>query len=105
MTPFLLTAIIGPGRADPVVGALVELGASHVFMSRVLGFGREGGRTETHRGGTASFEFAPKLKVEAVFATLDASDVVERIAFVARSGSGRVGDGKVWTTDLDRLVT
>jgi nitrogen regulatory protein P-II 2 len=97
----LITAIIKPSRLDPVLDALKEAGAGGITVSEVRGFGRQKGKTEVYRGAEYEVKLLPKVKIE--IAT--APDAVERIvdAITAAAKTGKIGDGKIWVTDLDSV--
>lgn len=97
----LITAIIKPHRLDDVKNALQEAGAAGLTVSEVQGFGRQGGHTEVYRGAEYSVDFLPKVKVELVVDVTDADRVAAAIVTAARSG--KIGDGKVWVTEVDRI--
>lgn len=71
-------------------------------VSEVQGFGRQGGHTETYRGAEYKIDFVPKVKVEAVVADEDAERVANAIVDAARTD--KIGDGKVWVTDVSSLI-
>jgi nitrogen regulatory protein P-II 1 len=98
----LITAIIKPFKLDDVKEALQAVGVQGITVSEVRGFGRQGGHTETYRGSEYRIDFVPKVKLEIL---ADAPDV-ERIvdAIVASASTGKIGDGKIWVTDLDTIV-
>jgi len=98
----LVTAIIKPHRLEEVKDALRAVGVGGMTVTEVRGFGRQGGKTETYRGAEYSVDFLPKLKVEIVCDTFDADKVIDAIVSSARTE--RIGDGKVWATELSRLV-
>jgi nitrogen regulatory protein PII len=98
----LVTAIIKPHMLDEVKDALKAKGVTGITVSEVKGFGRQGGHTETYRGTEYTIEFLPKVKVEVVVDDGDLDAVVESIAGAAQTG--KIGDGKIWTTDVGRLV-
>jgi nitrogen regulatory protein P-II 2 len=97
----LITAIIKPSRLDPVLDALKEAGAGGITVSEVRGFGRQKGKTEVYRGAEYEVKLLPKVKIE--IAT--APDAVERIvdAVTASAKTGKIGDGKIWVTELDSV--
>jgi nitrogen regulatory protein PII len=68
----------------------------------VKGFGRQGGHTETYRGSEYAIDFVPKVKIEIVVDDSAADAVVEAITTAA--GTGKIGDGKIWITDISRLI-
>jgi nitrogen regulatory protein PII len=98
----LVTAIIKPHMLDEVKDALKAKGVTGITVSEVKGFGRQGGHTETYRGTEYTIEFLPKVKVEVVVDAGDLDAVVESISSAAQTG--KIGDGKIWTTDVGRLV-
>ena len=98
----LVTAVIKPHVLDQVKDALKGVGIQGITVSEVKGFGRQGGHTETYRGTEYTIDFVPKIKVE-VLIDSDLSDkVVDTIASAAQSG--KIGDGKIWVTDVGRAV-
>jgi nitrogen regulatory protein P-II 1 len=98
----LVTAIIKPHKVDDVKAALRDAGVLGLTATEVKGFGRQGGKTETYRGAEYTVDFIPKVKIEVVCETGDAEKIVEVITNAARTG--KIGDGKVWVTPVDRLV-
>ena len=98
----LVTAIIKPHLLDQVKEALKGQGIAGITVSEVRGFGRQGGHTETYRGAEYKIDFVPKVKVEVVVDDGDAEGVAEAIVGSARTG--KIGDGKVWITDVEGLV-
>ena len=98
----LITAIIKPFKLDDVKNALKSINVEGMTVTEVQGFGRQGGHTETYRGAEYKIDFVPKVKVEAVVADADAERVADAIVDAARTD--KIGDGKVWITDVNRLV-
>ncbi len=98
----LVTAVIKPHRLEAVIESLRDLDVSGVTASEVRGFGRQGGHTETYRGTEYHVDFVPKLRVEVLVPTDIADQVCEQIVAAARTE--RIGDGKVWITDVDSVV-
>jgi nitrogen regulatory protein P-II 2 len=97
----LITAIIKPSRLDPVLEALKDVGVGGVTVSEVRGFGRQKGKTEVYRGAEYEVKLLPKVKVE-IAAPADLVDrVVSAVSAAARTG--KIGDGKVWVSDLDSI--
>ena len=98
----LITAIVKPFKLDDVKDALTSAGVTGVTVTEVRGFGRQGGHTETYRGAEYKIDFVPKVELTVVVddATVDA--VVDAIA--AAANTGKIGDGKIWVTSVDRLV-
>ena len=71
-------------------------------MTEVRGFGRQGGHTETYRGAEYKIDFVPKVSLSVVVADDVADSVVDTI--VSSAATGKIGDGKIWVTDVERLV-
>jgi nitrogen regulatory protein P-II 1 len=98
----LVTAIIKPHKLDDVKTALKDAGVLGLTATEVKGFGRQGGKTETYRGAEYTVDFLPKIKIEVVCDTADAEKIMDLIADAARTG--KIGDGKIWTAPIDRLI-
>ena len=98
----LVTAIIKPHQLDTVKEALKADGVQGMTVSEVQGFGRQRGHTEVYRGAEYTIDFVPKVKVEVLVDLADAERVATLIADAARTG--KIGDGKVWITDVDRVI-
>ena len=98
----LVTAVIKPFKLDDVKDALKEAGSSGITVSEVRGFGRQGGHTETYRGAEYKIDFVPKVQVKIVVDD-DAVDAVVE-AITKSAATGKIGDGKIWVTDVDRIV-
>ncbi len=98
----LITAIIKPFKLDDVKAALEVLGVQGLTVSEVQGFGRQRGHTEVYRGAEYTVDLVPKVKVEVLADALDADKVVDAIVEAARTG--KIGDGKVWVTEVGTLV-
>jgi len=98
----LVTAIVKPHRVEEVKETLRELGVSGLTTTDVEGFGRQRGHTEVYRGAEYQVDFVPKVKVEVVVADDEADGVVEAIVAAARTG--KIGDGKIWVTDVERVM-
>ncbi len=98
----LITAIIKPFKLDDVKDALKDAGIAGITVSEVRGFGRQGGHTETYRGAEYKIDFVPKVSVEVVVddGTVDAA--VDAIK--AGAATGKIGDGKIWVSDVERIV-
>ena len=97
-----ITAIIKPFKLDEVREALAEVGASGLTVTEVKGFGRQKGHTELYRGAEYVVDFLPKMKIELVVATADVDRCVEAIVSAARTG--KIGDGKIFVTNVERIV-
>ena len=98
----LVTAVIKPFVLDTVNQALKDAGVTGMTITEVKGFGRQGGHTETYRGAEYAVEFVPKVKVEVLTPTEDAERIAGVIA--ASAQTGKIGDGKLWITSVDRAV-
>jgi nitrogen regulatory protein PII len=98
----MITAIIKPFKLDDVRDALGDAGVAGMTVSEVKGFGRQKGHTELYRGAEYVVDFLPKLKLE--IAVPD--DRVERVVEIIRetAASGRIGDGKIFVTEIGRAV-
>ncbi|MBL8223696.1 MAG: P-II family nitrogen regulator [Chromatiales bacterium] len=98
----LVTAIIKPFRLDDVRNALAEVGVNGMTVTEVKGFGRQRGHTELYRGAEYVVDFLPKSKVEVAVADDLVERVIEAITNAARTG--KVGDGKIFVTDLSQVI-
>ena len=98
----LVTAIVKPFKLDDVKDALKSAGVAGMTVSEVRGFGRQGGHTETYRGSEYQIDFVPKSRLDIIVDDADVERVVDSI--VSAAGTGKIGDGKVWVTDVDRLI-
>ena len=98
----LVTAIIKPHKLEEVKDALRGAGFLGMTVAEVQGYGRQGGKSETFRGGEYQISFVPKVKVEVVVESADLDKVIDLIAASAKTG--KIGDGKIWAYDLDRLM-
>jgi nitrogen regulatory protein P-II 2 len=98
----LITAIIKPFKLDDVRQAVADIGVQGVTITEVQGFGRQRGHTELYRGAEYRVDFLPKTKIELAVDDSVVEQVVEAIANVARTG--KVGDGKLFVTNLEQAV-
>jgi nitrogen regulatory protein PII len=98
----LITAIIKPFKLDDVRQAVADIGVQGVTVTEVQGFGRQRGHTELYRGAEYRVDFLPKTKIELAVDDSIAEQVIEAITNVARTG--KVGDGKVYVTELKQTV-
>jgi nitrogen regulatory protein P-II 1 len=98
----LVTAVIKPFKLDDVKQALEAVGVAGLTVSEASGYGRQRGHTEVYRGAEYVVDFVPKLRLEVVCEEADAAAVVTAITDAARTG--KIGDGKVWTVEVDGLV-
>ena len=95
-------AIVKPFKLDEVVEALTEIGIEGLSVSEVRGFGRQKGRTEIYKGAEYVVDFLPKVKIEAVMA----DEMVEPALAAIRQAAhtGKIGDGKIFVTEVERAV-
>ena len=98
----LVTAIVKPFKLDEVKSALETLGVLGLTVSEVRGYGRQKGHTEVYRGAEYTVDLVPKVRVEILVDDLDADKVVETVVEAARTG--KIGDGKVWVTQVESVV-
>lgn len=98
----LITAIVKPFKIDDVNEALKGVGVQGMTVSEVRGFGRQGGHSETYRGAEYRIEYVPKVCIELVVDESMADRVVDVIREAAVTG--KIGDGKIWVTEVDRVV-
>jgi nitrogen regulatory protein PII len=98
----LITAIIKPFKLDDVRAALSEIGISGMTVTEVKGFGRQRGHTELYRGAEYVGDFVPKTRVEVAVKDELLDQVVEAIVTAARTG--KVGDGKIFISDIERVL-
>jgi nitrogen regulatory protein P-II 1 len=98
----LITAIVKPYKIDDVKDALKSLGVEGMTVSEVRGFGRQGGHAETYRGAEYKIDFVPKVRIEIVADASNADQVVAAIQQAA--ATGKIGDGKIWVTEIERMI-
>ena len=98
----LITAIVKPFKLDDVKTALKDAGVTGMTVTEVQGFGRQSGHTEVYRGAEYTIDFVPKVRIEVLVDVTDAERVAEAIAAAARTG--KIGDGKIWITEVDRVM-
>ena len=98
----MITAIIKPFKLDDVREALSDIGVQGITVTEVKGFGRQKGHTELYRGAEYVIDFLPKLKLEIAVSDDLAAQVIETIRDPANSG--KIGDGKIFVTSLERVV-
>lgn len=97
-----IEAIIKPFKLDDVVEALSEIGVEGVSVTEIRGFGRQKGRTEIYKGAEYVVDFLPKVKLEIVVGDLLVDQAVDAIVAAARTG--KIGDGKIFVSDVERVV-
>ena len=98
----LITAIIKPFKLDEVRAALSELGVSGMTVTEVKGFGRQRGHTELYRGAEYVVDFVPKARIDIAVRTDLVDQVIDAIVKTARTG--KVGDGKIFVSELQRVI-
>ncbi len=98
----LITAIVKPFKLDDVREALSDIGVSGITVTEVKGFGRQKGHTELYRGAEYVVDFLPKAKIEAAVGEELVEQTVEAIAKAANTG--KIGDGKIFVTNLEQVV-
>ena len=98
----LVTAIIKPFKLDEVREALSEIGVQGITVTEVKGFGRQKGHTELYRGAEYVVDFLPKVKIEAAIK----SDMLNRVleAIEKTANTGKIGDGKIFVFELEKVV-
>lgn len=98
----LITAIIKPHQVEEVKNALAAIEIQGMTVSEAQGYGRQGGHTETYRGTEYKVAFTPKSRIEVVTTDTTADMALDAIMGAARTG--KIGDGKLWVTTVERLV-
>jgi nitrogen regulatory protein P-II 2 len=97
----LITAVVKPFRLDDIRNALGEVGVQGMTVTEVKGFGRQRGHTELYRGAEYVVDFLPKVKIEVAVSDDLAERVIEAIIEAAKTG--KVGDGKIFVTNLEQV--
>ena len=98
----LVTAIIKPFKLEDVKDALRAAGVLGLTVVEIQGYGRQGGKTEAFRGNEYKIDFVPKVRLEIIVNADDTDRLVTLIGDAARTG--KIGDGKVWTTPIGQLL-
>jgi nitrogen regulatory protein P-II 1 len=98
----LVTAIVKPFKLEDVKHALRGAGVIGMTVSEIQGYGRQGGKTEAFRGNEYKIDFVPKVKIEVLVDTADVDKIIDVVAAAARTG--KIGDGKIWAVDVDRVM-
>ena len=98
----MITAIIKPSRLDATLDAVTQAGASGLTVTEVRGYGRQKGKTEVYRGAEYEVKLLPKVKLEIAVS----DDIVDAVvnAVAAAANTGKIGDGKVFVTDLESAL-
>ena len=97
-----ITAVVKPFKLEEVREALAECGVTGLTVTEVMGFGRQKGHTEVYRGAEYVVDFLPKVKVEVVVKDDDVDRCMDAIVKAARTG--KIGDGKIFITSVERVV-
>lgn len=98
----LITAVIKPFKLDDVKAALERFGVRGMTVGEASGYGRQRGHTEVYRGAEYRVDLVPKIRLEVLAEEDDAEDVIDVIVKAAQTG--KIGDGKVWSTPVDTVV-
>jgi nitrogen regulatory protein P-II 2 len=98
----LVSAVIKPFKLDDAREALSEIGVRGITVSEVKGFGRQKGHTELYRGAEYVVDFLPKIKLEIAIESGQVDMVIETLSRAAQTG--KIGDGKIFVTDLQAVV-
>ena len=98
----LVTAIIKPFKLDDVREALSEIGVQGVTVTEVKGFGRQKGHTELYRGAEYVVDFLPKVKLEIAISEGLLDQTLE--AIIKAANTGKIGDGKIFVSDLSQVI-
>lgn len=98
----MVTAVIKPFKLDDVREALSEVGIQGITVTEVKGFGRQKGHTELYRGAEYVVDFLPKIKIEAAVGSELVDNAIDAISKAANTG--KIGDGKIFVSDLEKVV-
>lgn len=97
-----IEAIIKPFKLEDVKEGLAEIGITGMTVSEVKGYGRQQGHGELYRGAEYVVDFLPKIKIEVVAKADDVSNIVDAITKNAKTG--KIGDGKIFVSDVEKVV-
>jgi nitrogen regulatory protein P-II 1 len=95
-------AVIKPFKLEDVKDALAEIGITGMTVSEVKGYGRQKGHSELYRGAEYVVDFLPKIKMEMVVEDKDLDQVTSAIVDAARTG--KIGDGKIFVSDIEKII-
>ena len=98
----LVTAVVKPHKWEDVRGALEMIGVTGMTVSEVSGYGRQKGHTEVYRGAEYDGALVPKIRIDIVVDDTEVADVTDIIVKAAQTG--RIGDGKVWVSTVERVI-
>lgn len=94
--------IVKPFKLDDVKNAITELGISGMTVSEVRGFGRQKGHTELYRGAEYQVDFLPKIKIDLVVNEDQVTSIIDAVQ--KEASTGRIGDGKIFVTDVEQSI-
>jgi len=97
-----IEAVVKPFKLEDVKDALAEIGVTGMTVSEVKGYGRQQGHSELYRGAEYVVDFLPKIKIELVVSAENVDQAVNTIVEAARTG--KIGDGKIFISDIDKIV-
>jgi len=97
-----IEAVVKPFKLDEVRESLSEIGVTGLTVTEVKGFGRQKGHTELYRGAEYVVDFLPKVKVEVILGDAMVERAIEAIVKAARTG--KIGDGKIFVTNVEQVV-
>ncbi|WP_353662049.1 P-II family nitrogen regulator [Hydrogenimonas sp. SS33] len=97
-----IEAIIKPFKLEDVKDALAEAGITGMTVSEVKGYGRQQGHSELYRGAEYVVDFLPKVKLEVIVKAADVEMVTQKIVEAARTG--KIGDGKIFVSDVEKAI-
>jgi len=97
-----IEAVVKPFKLEDVKDALAEIGVTGMTVSEVKGYGRQQGHSELYRGAEYVVDFLPKIKIELVVSADSVEQVVNTIVEAARTG--KIGDGKIFVSDIDQII-
>lgn len=98
----LVSAVVKPFKLDDVREALSTIGVSGMTVTEVKGFGRQKGHSELYRGAEYQVDFLPKVKIDVAVSDSMVERVTEAISRAARTG--KIGDGKIFVTNLEQTI-
>ena len=98
----IVMAIIKPFKLEEVRDALTAIGVHGLTVTEVKGYGRQKGHTEIYRGAEYAVSFLPKIKIEVVVAENQLDTVLD--AIVKAAHTGKIGDGKIFVTEIERVI-
>ncbi|QFR48781.1 P-II family nitrogen regulator [Sulfurimonas lithotrophica] len=97
-----IEAVVKPFKLEDVKDALAEIGITGITVTDVKGYGRQKGHSELYRGAEYVVDFLPKIKMEMIVEDKDVDQVTSTIVEAARTG--KIGDGKIFVSDVDKII-